>query len=109
MAEPTQAPTDRQPLSRQLAIAALGATLSVIAHFVLSKSPGQSFFESVSTLQGNGPQFVWMHFLASYYAEVALFFIAVLAAAYLRGPRAWIFAFISGAAVPELFVFHWLK
>ena len=50
-----------------------------------------------------------MHFLASYYVKVVLFFIAVLAAAYLRGPRAWIFAFISGAAVPELFIFHWLK
>jgi hypothetical protein len=109
MAQPAQAPTNRQPLSIQLTIAALGALLSVIAHFVLPKSSGQSFFESVSTLQGNGPQFAWMHFLASYYMKVVIFFVAVLAAAYVRGPRAWIFAFIAGAAVPELFIFHWLK
>ena len=109
MALPTKAPTDRQPPSIQLTVAALGALLSVIAHFVLPKSPGQAFFESVSGLQGNGPQFAWMHFLASYYTKVALFFLALLAAAYLRGPRAWIFAFIAGAAIPELFIFHWLK
>jgi len=110
MTQPAQAPTDRRRhLSNQLTIAAVGMVLSVIAHFTLPKSPGQSFFESLSHLQGNGPQFVWMHFVVSYYMQVAVFLGMVLFAVYSRGPRAWIFAFLSGGAVPELFIFHWLK
>jgi hypothetical protein len=110
MTQPAQAPTDRQRhLSNQLIIAAVGMVLSVIVHFTLPKSPGQSFFESLSHLQGNGPQFVWMHFIVSYYMQVAVFLGMVLFAVYSRGPRAWIFAFLSGGAVPELFIFHWLK
>jgi hypothetical protein len=109
VAQLTQAPTNHQPLSIQLTVAALGALLSVIAHYFLPKSPGQSFFESVSALQVNGSQFAWMYFIVNYFMKVALLCIAVLAAAYLRGPRAWIFAFLSGAAVPELFIFQWLK
>jgi hypothetical protein len=105
-----EAPTGhRRHLSNQLIIAAVGMVLSVIVHFTLPKSPGQSFFESLSHLQGNGSQFVWMHFVMSYYTRVAVFLGMVLFAIYSRGPRAWIFAFLSGGVVPELFIFHWLK
>jgi hypothetical protein len=110
MTQPAPAPTDhRRHLSGQLTIAAVGAFLSVIAHFALPKSPGQYFFQSVSNLQGNGWQFAWMHFVVSYYMQVAVFLVMILFAVYRRGPRAWIFAFLSGGAVPELAIFRWLK
>ena len=110
MTQPAQAPTDRRRhLSLQLIISAVGILLSVIVHFALPKSPGQSFFESLSHLRGNGPQFIWMRFILSYYMQVIVFLGMVLFAVHSRGPRAWIFAFLSGGAVPELFIFHWLK
>lgn len=110
MNQPEPAPADRQRhLSTQLTLAALGALLSVVVHFTLPKSPGQSFFESVSHLQGHGWPFAWMHFVVSYYMQLAVFLGMVLFAVYRRGPRAWVFAFFSGGAVPELLIFHWLK
>jgi hypothetical protein len=108
--QPAPAPTDRRRhLLTQLIVAAVGTLLSVVVHYTLPGSPGQSFFQSVSHLQGNGSQFAWMHFVVSYYTQVAVFLVMVLFAVYRRGPRAWIFAFLSGGAVPELFIFHWLK
>lgn len=110
MSQPATAPTDRRrPLSVQLTIAVVGALMALIAHFALPKSPGQSFFHLVSNLQGNGWQFAWMHFVASYYTQVTVFLVMVLFAVYRRGPRAWIFAFLSGSAVPDLFIFHFLR
>lgn len=109
MAQSALAITDsRRHFAMQLTAAAVGAFLSVIAHFALPKSPGQSFFQSVSNLQGNGWQFTWMHFVGSYYMQIVVFFIMVLFAVYGRSLRARIFAFLSGGAVPVL-LFHWLK
>ena len=41
--------------------------------------------------------------------QVVVFLGLVFLAVYRRGPRAWIFALFAGGAIPELFIFHWLK
>jgi hypothetical protein len=110
MSDAAASPSDRRQHARtQLTIGAAGALLSIFAHLFLPKSPTQSFLESVSNLQGNGSQFAWMHFVLSYFMQVVVFVGMLLFAFYLRGPRARIFALIAGGAIPELFIFHWLK
>jgi hypothetical protein len=110
MLQASPAPTElRRHLSNRLIIAAVGAVLSVIVHFVVPKPPGQSFSELSSNLQGSGFALAWAHFVLSYYAQVIVFLGIVLLAVYRRGLPAWIFAFVAGGAVPELFIFHWLK
>ena len=82
--------------------------MGIVAHFVMPKSPTQSFVESVPNLHGNGWPYAWMHFVNSYPMHVVVFAVMVGFAVYRRGPLSWIFALVAGLALPDLFLFHWL-
>lgn len=57
-----------------------------------------------------GWSFRLSHLLGNYYVQLAIFAVFVLLAVFRRKQRgAWIFAFLSGWAFPELFIFHWIR
>jgi hypothetical protein len=103
MTQTSRDSTERRRLLTQLSIAGVGVLLSIVLHFVVPFSSARSL------PQGDGWQFVWMHFVQSYFMEVVVFLGMVLFAIYRRGPRGWIFALVAGGLVPELLVFHWMK
>jgi len=50
------------------------------------------------------------HLLGNYYVQLAIFIVFVCLAVFRRKDRgAWIYAFLSGWAFPELVIFHWLR
>ena len=96
-------PNGRQQMLTLLFVAGVGALLSIVLRSVVPSSPAQP------PPQGDGLQFVWMHFVQSYFMGVVVFLAMVLFASYRRGRFGWIFAFAAGGMAPNLLFFHWMK
>jgi hypothetical protein len=98
---------------RQTIVAALGAFLYILVQLAWPSSPAHSVFH-ISALEDRpgllGLQFRLAHLLGNYYLQLAALAIFVWLAVYRRNQRdAWIYAFLSGWAFPELVIFHWLR
>jgi len=96
----------------QFIVAAAGALLYATMSLVWPKPHPQSVLDRGP---GNVPGIVgWSfrlsHLLGNYYVQLAMFIVFVYLAVFRRKDRAaWIYAFLSGWAFPELLIFHWLR
>lgn len=97
---------------RSLSWVQLGHSSTVRCHlFGPSLIPGQFLTPDRGRVPGIvGWSFRLSHLLGNYYVQLAIFAVFVLLAVFRRKQRgAWIFAFLSGWAFPELFIFHWIR
>ena len=96
----------------QFIAGAAGALLYATMSLVWPKPHPQSVLDPSP---GNAPGVVgWSfrlsHLLGNYYVQLAILIIFVCLAVFRRKDRrAWIYAFLSGWAFPELVIFHWLR
>src|SRR5256884_8177380 len=93
-------------------VGAAGALLYTTMSLVWPKPHPPSVLDpGPRNLLGNvGWLFRLSHLLGNYYVQLAIFIVFVCLAVFRRKDRgAWIYAFLSGWAFPELVIFHWLR
>jgi hypothetical protein len=102
----------RRGTFNQIIAAAVGGFLYIIIQHVWPIPP-RSVFQSGGPEDGSGflgLQFRLAHLLGNYYLRLAALVVFVCLAVRKRNQRdAWIYAFLSGWAFPELGIFHWLR
>ena len=106
------APGSRRGAFTQSIVGAAGALLYSTMSLVWPKPHPRSVLDpGPGSVPGIvGWSFSLSHLLGNYYAQLAIFAVFVLLAVFRRKQRGpLIFAFLSGWAFPELFIFHWLR